>query len=97
MNTLSEEQEKRFDELIEAMRQKLLQSPSVFDLSEIKSFLADELARERANILEEVKEKGSGAALLYGMKIKESSIIPQGEIWIPKSLISKAAEKNQGE
>jgi len=40
----------------------------------------------RAEILKEVEEKGSGMALLQGMKVKESPLIPEGEIWISKKI-----------
>ena len=44
----------------------------------------DILSKQRQGILESVSEKGSGMALLYGMRVMESPRVPEGEIWIEK-------------
>jgi len=56
------------------------------DLAFFHSQLKEREEGYRAEILKEVEEKGSGMALLQGMKVKESPLIPEGEIWISKKI-----------
>lgn len=61
-----------------------------FDQMEVKQFISQELENKDKEWREKIADKNNyiinnyNVALLSGLKVKESSLIPEGEVWIKK-------------